>query len=173
MAFYWALTLTAFSKSQTVFLFRIIQTMTMKSRRKPSVKPRSFFLPFKTDHSSGRYQASMLRSLKEVQSDDSVVGFYQAITLGAFFDQTLVETQAIHQDKLRHGGVIIVHGLCTLTPPSRVLCGLTRVPPKRSFANGPRECTFPCVSFDKSVHGCLQEGQLQHLEVNFPITPQS
>lgn len=57
-----------------------------------------------------RYQASMLRSLKEVQSDDSVVGFYQATTLGAFFNQTLVETQAIHQDKLRHGGVIIVHG---------------------------------------------------------------
>jgi len=62
----------------------------------------------------------MLRSLKEVQSDDSVVGFYQATTLGAFFDQTLVETQAIHQDKLRHGGVIIVHGLYTFTPPERV-----------------------------------------------------
>jgi hypothetical protein len=64
---------------------------------------------FITQHPA-RYQASMLRSLKEVQSDDSVVGFYQATTLGAFFNQTLVETQAIHQDKLRHGGVIIVHG---------------------------------------------------------------
>ncbi|KAG6845777.1 hypothetical protein H0H87_003831 [Tephrocybe sp. NHM501043] len=51
----------------------------------------------------------MLRSLKEVQSDDSVVGFYQATTLGAFFNQTLVDTQAIHQDKLRHGGIVIVH----------------------------------------------------------------
>lgn len=57
-----------------------------------------------------RYQASMLRSLKEVQADDSVVGFYQATTLGAFLNQTLVDTQAIHQDKLRHGGVVIVHG---------------------------------------------------------------
>lgn len=57
-----------------------------------------------------RYQASMLRSLKEVQADDSVVGFYQATTLGAFFNQTLVDTQAIHQDKLRHGGIVIVHG---------------------------------------------------------------
>jgi len=52
----------------------------------------------------------MLRSLKEVQADDSVVGFYQAMTLGSFFNQTLVETQAIHQEKLRHGGIVIVHG---------------------------------------------------------------
>jgi translation initiation factor 3 subunit H len=52
----------------------------------------------------------MLRSLKEVQADDSVAGFYQATTLGAFFNQTLVDTQAIHQDKLRHGGVVVVHG---------------------------------------------------------------
>lgn len=55
----------------------------------------------------------MLRSLKEVQSDDSVVGFYQATTLGAFFNQNLVDTLAIHQDRLRHGGVLVVHG----TPP--------------------------------------------------------
>jgi translation initiation factor 3 subunit H len=65
----------------------------------------------KTTKSIARYQASMLRSLKEVQADDSVVGFYQATTLGAFFNQTLVESQAIHQDKLRHGGVVIVHDL--------------------------------------------------------------
>jgi translation initiation factor 3 subunit H len=52
----------------------------------------------------------MLRSLKEVQADDSVVGFYQATTLGAFLNQSLVDTQAIHQDRLRHGGVVIVHG---------------------------------------------------------------
>ena len=59
---------------------------------------------------TARYQASMLRSLKEVQVDDSVVGFYQAMSLGSFYSQTLVETQAIHQDKLRHGGVVVVHG---------------------------------------------------------------
>lgn len=57
-----------------------------------------------------RHQASMLRSLKEVQGDDSVVGFYQATTLGSFLNQTLVDTQAIHQEKLRHGGIVIVHG---------------------------------------------------------------
>lgn len=59
---------------------------------------------------SARYQGSMLRSLKEVQGDDNVVGFYQATTLGAFFNQTLVDTQAIHQERLRHGGVVVVHG---------------------------------------------------------------
>ncbi|PSS37552.1 hypothetical protein PHLCEN_2v568 [Hermanssonia centrifuga] len=58
-----------------------------------------------------RYQASMLRSLKEVQADDSVVGFYQAMALGSFYNQTLVETQAIQQEKLRHGGVVIVHDI--------------------------------------------------------------
>ncbi|KAG5720460.1 Eukaryotic translation initiation factor 3 subunit H [Termitomyces sp. T112] len=59
----------------------------------------------RSSKSVARYQASMLRSLKEVQSDDGVVGFYQATTLGAFFNQTLVDTQAIHQEKLRHGGI--------------------------------------------------------------------
>lgn len=58
-----------------------------------------------------RYQTSMLRSLKEVQADDSVIGFYQGMTLGSFFNQTLVDSQAIHQEKLRHGGVVIVHDI--------------------------------------------------------------
>jgi len=55
----------------------------------------------------------MLRSLSEVGSADSVVGFYQCVKLGAFFKQSLVETQAVHQDKLRHGGVVIVHDTTT------------------------------------------------------------
>jgi len=33
------------------------------------------------------------------------------MTLGSFFSQSLVETQAIHQDRLRHGGIVIVHDL--------------------------------------------------------------
>jgi len=65
----------------------------------------------KSTKSIARYQASMLRSLKEVQADDSVVGFYQAISMGAFFNQTLVDTQVIHQEKLRHGGVVVVHDI--------------------------------------------------------------
>lgn len=52
----------------------------------------------------------MLRALKEVRADDSVVGFYQSTTMGAFFNQTLVDTQAMHQEKLRHGGIVVVHG---------------------------------------------------------------
>lgn len=52
----------------------------------------------------------MLRSLRDVQADDSVVGFYYSASLGAFYTHNLVELQAIHQDKLRHGGVVIVHG---------------------------------------------------------------
>ncbi|KAF8622897.1 hypothetical protein AX15_006661 [Amanita polypyramis BW_CC] len=65
----------------------------------------------KSTKTIARYQSSMLRSLKEVRADDSVVGFYQATTLGAFFNQTLIDTQAIHQEKMRHGGVVIVHDL--------------------------------------------------------------
>lgn len=57
-----------------------------------------------------RYQSTMLRSMKEVRSDDSVVGFYQSTTLGAFFSQTLVESLAAQRDRLRRGGVVIVHG---------------------------------------------------------------
>ncbi|KAK7058898.1 hypothetical protein VNI00_001522 [Paramarasmius palmivorus] len=63
----------------------------------------------KSGKSVARYQASMLRALKEVQSDDGVVGFYQTSSLGTFFSQSLVDTQAIHQEKLRHGGVVVVH----------------------------------------------------------------
>ena len=63
----------------------------------------------------------MLRSLKEVQADDSVIGFYQGMTLGSFFNQTLVDTQAIHQDRLRHGGVVIVHGAYNSVPRTCLL----------------------------------------------------
>ncbi|KAI0030645.1 hypothetical protein K488DRAFT_79515 [Vararia minispora EC-137] len=63
----------------------------------------------KSTKNLGRYQASMLRSLKEVRADDSLVGFYQATTMGAFFTQSLVDIQTVHQDKLRHGGIVVVH----------------------------------------------------------------
>ncbi|KAE9411035.1 hypothetical protein BT96DRAFT_961670 [Gymnopus androsaceus JB14] len=63
----------------------------------------------KSAKSVARYQASMLRSLKEVQGDDNVVGFYQASTLGAFFSQNLIDLQALHHEKLRHGGIVVVH----------------------------------------------------------------
>ncbi|KZV79506.1 hypothetical protein EXIGLDRAFT_578355, partial [Exidia glandulosa HHB12029] len=59
--------------------------------------------------SPARYQANMLRLIKDVQSDDTVVGFYQSTSMGAFFAQSLVELQAVHQERLRHGGIVIVH----------------------------------------------------------------
>jgi len=63
----------------------------------------------------GRYQNAMLRALKEVRADDSVIGFYHSTTMGAFFSQTLVDIQAIHQEKLRHGGIVVVHGIIFLS----------------------------------------------------------
>ncbi|KAF8585565.1 hypothetical protein K439DRAFT_1409928 [Ramaria rubella] len=65
----------------------------------------------RTGKATARYQTAMLRSLKEVQSDDSIVGFYQSTTLGAFFSQTLVESMATQRDKLRRGGVVVVHDI--------------------------------------------------------------
>ncbi|KAF8507573.1 hypothetical protein BU17DRAFT_78081 [Hysterangium stoloniferum] len=76
-----------------------------------------FAMPYSTDDedragkAAARYQSAMLRSLKEVQSDDSIVGFYQSTSLGAFFSQTLVETLATQRDKLRRGGVVVVHDI--------------------------------------------------------------
>lgn len=87
-----------------------------------------------------RYQASMLRSLKEVQADDSVVGFYQATTLGAFFNQSLVDTQAIHQDRLRHGGVVIVHGESAFI----AIVWYSLIQLHRLVADGTRKRIFPC-----------------------------
>ena len=54
-----------------------------------------------------RYQASMLRSLKEVRSDDSVVGFYQCINMGAFFSQTLIDTQRQKRDDGKGWDVLV------------------------------------------------------------------
>lgn len=59
---------------------------------------------------AARYQAQMLRSLKEVNADDTIVGFYQTTSMGAFYQQSLVDQLVSHQDKLRHGGVAVVHG---------------------------------------------------------------
>jgi hypothetical protein len=103
----------------------------------------------------------MLRSLKEVQADDSVIGFYQATTLGAFLNQTLVDTQAIHQDKLRHGGIVIVHGEYAAGERScRIL-----IYPYRPVTNCTRECFVPGLPINTSILGCVQKIKLQHLKV--------
>jgi hypothetical protein len=61
---------------------------------------------------SARYQGNMLRSLREVQGDDSVIGFYVAASFGAFYTHSLVDLQAGHQERLRQGGIVVVHGRC-------------------------------------------------------------
>ena len=103
-----AWTLTAPSKSAIPSHYHTMSTMMMTSLLRASVSPRSSIGRSSEDiertfcvHILARYQASMLRSLKEVQGDDSIVGFYQAMALGSFTNQTLVETQAIQQEKLR------------------------------------------------------------------------
>lgn len=76
-----------------------------------------FGMPVTTDDeeragkTAARYQSAMLRSLKEVHGDDSIVGFYQSTTLGAFFSGTLVESLAFQREKLRRGGVVVVHDI--------------------------------------------------------------
>lgn len=108
-----------------------------------------------------RYQTSMLRSLKEVQGDDNVVGFYQATALGAFFNQTLIDTQAIHQERLRHGGVVIVHG--DLISRCGELAEIDGV--DRRFANGTGERVIPGVQTDELVYGRAEEGEFQFVKV--------
>ncbi|EJT97812.1 hypothetical protein DACRYDRAFT_24778 [Dacryopinax primogenitus] len=58
---------------------------------------------------ASRYQASMLRSLREVHGDDNIVGFYQSTAMGAFLSQSFLDLQASHQKTLRHGGIALVH----------------------------------------------------------------
>lgn len=76
----------------------------------------SFALPHtseeeeKTNRTVARYQASMMRLLKDAQADGDIVGFYQSNFLGAFFKQSLLDLQTAHQERLRQGGIVVVHG---------------------------------------------------------------
>jgi hypothetical protein len=145
------------SRCPTRLHYRIITVTTMKRRQNllvgcPLLSPRTLSTD-KTLLMVARYQQSMLRSLKEVQGDDNVVGFYQATSLGAFFNQSLIDTQAIHQDRLRHGGVVVVHGNVTWlgmqTPPANNEF--------RHLTDGTRKCVIPCIQANARIHGCLQK----------------
>jgi len=87
-----------------------------------------------------RYQSQMLRSLNEVGSVDGVVGFYQSAKLGAFFKQSLVEAQAVHQEK---------------NSPWR------RRDRPRYDGNIPRKRILPCIPFNKTVPRGSPQTQLQ------------
>jgi len=58
---------------------------------------------------SGRYQAAMLRALKDIQRDDQPVGFYQTCRFGAFLSGGFIELATRH-GQLRHGGIAVIHG---------------------------------------------------------------
>ncbi|KAI0274637.1 hypothetical protein BC834DRAFT_849016 [Gloeopeniophorella convolvens] len=97
----------------------------------------------KSSKTAGRYQGAMLRSLKEVRADDSIVGFYQSTTMGAFFSQSLVDTQAIHQEKLRHGGAVVVHDV-SQTNRGNVSFRAFRL--SKEFLNAYRKASFSAKS---------------------------
>lgn len=59
----------------------------------------------------GRYEATMLRVLKEAQYDDNLVGFYQSTNMGAFMRQSWITTHASRHETLRQGGIALVHGM--------------------------------------------------------------
>lgn len=59
-----------------------------------------------------KYQRIMIHALKEVQGDENIVGFYQ--TTSVPLRQSLVEAQAADHERLRHGGIVIVHGMLDL-----------------------------------------------------------
>lgn len=72
--------------------------------------PQSNYPTSLTSSVGARYEASMLRVLKEANYDDGLVGFYQATTMGAFLRQSFISSQILHQDALRQGGIALVHG---------------------------------------------------------------
>ncbi|KZS96137.1 hypothetical protein SISNIDRAFT_473518 [Sistotremastrum niveocremeum HHB9708] len=88
---------------------------------------------------AARYQASMLRALKEVQVDDNVVGFYQTISLGAYLLPSIKDMQAVHQEKLRHGGVVVVHDV---TQSSRGIASFRAFRLTKNFTDVQRKGKF-------------------------------
>jgi len=108
----------------------------------------------------------MLRSLKEVQADDSVIGFYQATSLGAFLNQTLVDTQAIHQEKLRHGGIVVVHGEHIAGVANYRNAQKKNLIPGRLVTDCMRECFVPSVPINTSILGGIQKSELYHPKVS-------
>ena len=107
-----------------------------------------------------RYQSQMLRSLSEVGSVDSVVGFYQSVKLDAFFKQSLVEAQAIHQEKLRHGGIVIVQGMKRRRLPLQMT---NSVPRYNDHVSGKR--IFPCFPSNETIRRGVSKTQLQLCKV--------
>ncbi len=64
----------------------------------------------------------MLRQLSFVSGDTSVVGSYHTVSLGQFYKQSVVESLVNQMERVRHGGVALVHGqFCFSWPTSSVV----------------------------------------------------
>lgn len=91
---------------------------------------------------------------------DSVVGFYQSVKLDAFFKQSLVEAQAVHQEKIRHGGIVIVHGMKQRRFPPQAT---NSVPRYNDHISGKR--IFPCFPSNETFRRGVSKTQLQLCKV--------
>ncbi|KAG8903847.1 hypothetical protein FRB99_002662 [Tulasnella sp. 403] len=56
-----------------------------------------------------RYQAQMLRQLAFVSGDTTIVGAYHTVTMGQFYKQTVVDSLVGQLEKIRHGGIVVIH----------------------------------------------------------------
>jgi translation initiation factor 3 subunit H len=59
------------------------------------------------DGEGSKYQADMLRSLREVNVDCNIVGWYQSTYMGSFMNETLVDTQFTYQCEIPKSVVLI------------------------------------------------------------------
>jgi translation initiation factor 3 subunit H len=59
------------------------------------------------DGDGSKYQAEMLRSLRDVNVDCNIIGWYQSTFMGSFVTETLVDTQYVYQSEIPKSVVII------------------------------------------------------------------
>jgi translation initiation factor 3 subunit H len=65
------------------------------------------------DGDGSKYQAEMLRALRDVNVDCNIIGWYQSTSMGSFMTETLVDTQYIYQSEIPKSVVIIYDPLQT------------------------------------------------------------
>jgi translation initiation factor 3 subunit H len=59
------------------------------------------------DNEGSKYQADMLRSLREVNIDCNIIGWYQSTFMGSFMTETLVDTMYLYQIEIPKSVVLI------------------------------------------------------------------
>lgn len=53
----------------------------------------------------------MLRQLSFVNGESTVVGSYFVVQMGQYFKQVILDSLVGQLDRIRHGGIILVHGM--------------------------------------------------------------